>query len=479
VAAIRTLSLLGLIGFASAGSAGQNPQNDLSLRVVRFYERQGQVTHVKAFVQIPTVLLEPAGSDPAAPMTYLMDVRVRDSSGLELVHNTWSGKVQTGARGSGATALEILEFPVKPGQYRIQVGVSDSVSGRKLASDITVEGFGAEPDLSDLLLAPSIRSADSDSTPRPGEIRSGALLVAAAAELQLTPLRTRAYYLLETYNQAADSARLAITVSGMDGKALLSTSPATTRLPAGGGVLTGALDLAGLPEGRYRLTAKVEMKGRTVERAADLSMAPLAQTIARESDRRAALRETDEGYFGEMTVERLDAAAAPLSMIAKSGELSAYDKDLSLQAKRRLLTRFWTERDPTPETPRNEVREAFYQAIAYADSNFRERGQRQVPGWKTDRGRIYTRYGQPDEVLRRQQEGYAPPYEVWRYSRGKGRFFIFADRSGFGAFKLLASNDVQEVRDPNWQRILGAPALEDIAIYLNLDRLELETGGGI
>lgn len=478
MAAIRTLTLLGLIGFTAAGSAGQNPPDDLELHAVRFYQRQGQVTQVKAFVQIPTVLLEPAGSGPTAAMTYLMDVRVRDSTGLELVHNTWSGKVQSAARGPGATALEILEFPVKPGQYRIEVGVSDSISGRKLASDIAVEGFGSQPAVSDLLLAPMIRTAGADSTPRPGEIRSGDLLVAAAAGLRLTPLRSRAYYLLETYNEAADSGRLAITVAGADGKALLSTAPATTLLPAGGGVLTGSLDLAGLPEGQYRLTARIEMNGRTIERAAEFSMAPLEETMAREANRRAAARDTDEGYFGEMTVEQLDAAAAPLSLIAKRGELSAYDKDLSLQAKRRLLTRFWAERDPTPETPRNEMRETFYQAIAYADSNFRERGQGQVPGWKTDRGRIYTKYGEPEEVLRRQQEGYAPPYEVWRYSRGKGRYFIFADRTGFGAFKLMASNDLQEVRDPNWQRILGTPALEDIAIYLNLDKLELETGGG-
>jgi GWxTD domain-containing protein len=476
VAVIRTLTLFGLIGLTAAGSSGQNPPADLALRAVRFYERQGQVTQVKAFVQIPTVLLEPSGGGPNAMMTYLMDVRVKDSTGLELLHNSWSGKVQPEMRGPGATALEILEFPVRPGHYRIEVGVSDSITGRKLASDVSVEGFGAEPGLSDLLLAPMIRTSGTDSTPRPGEIRRGNLLITATAELQLTPLRSRAHYLLETYNQGADSARLAVSVSGADGKALLSTAPATTQLPAGGGVVSGSLDLAGLPEGRYRLTAKVDMGGRTLERVAEFTMAPLAETMAREANRRSAARETDEGYFGEMNVAQLDAAAAPLSLIAKSGEMSSYKKDLSLQAKRRFLTRFWAGRDPTADTPRNETREAFYSAIAYADTNFRERGQKQVPGWKTDRGRIYARYGKPDDLYRKQQEGYAPPYEVWRYTRGKGRYFIFADRTGFGAYKLLASNDVHEPKDPNWQRILGTPALEDIATYLNLDRIELETG---
>ena len=41
----------------------------------------------------------------------------------------------------------------------------------------------------------------------------------------------------------------------------------------------------------------------------------------------------------------------------------------------------------------------------------------------------------------------------------------------------MNSNDVKEVRDPNWQSILGVNALEDIAQWLNLDRIELERGG--
>ena len=41
----------------------------------------------------------------------------------------------------------------------------------------------------------------------------------------------------------------------------------------------------------------------------------------------------------------------------------------------------------------------------------------------------------------------------------------------------MNSNDVREVGDPNWQKILGVPALEDIAQWLNLDRIELDRGG--
>lgn len=466
-----------MIAISGTGATRQGAPNDLIVSAVRFYRHEGGITQVKAFIQVPAMMLQPTGTGLDAQMAYLMDVRVRDSTGLELVRNSWSGRLPSAARHPGGTALEILDFPVTPGQYRIEVGVTDSATGKRLTSAVTVEGFRSDPSVSDLLLAPMIRPAGpADTATAPGEIRRGNLLITGSAELRITPLRSRVFYLLETYNPREDSARLAIGVTDASGKAVVSTAPALKHLPAGGGMLTGSIDLAGLPPGEYRLALQLEVAGQSLGRSATLTMAELAETMARDAERRAAQRETDAGYFGAMSAKELDAAKAPLMLIAKSGELSAYKKDLSLQAKRRFLTEFWTERDPSPRTPRNEVRESFYGAIAYADTNFRESGRATAPGWKTDRGRIYGRNGQPDDVLRRQAQGNAPPYEVWSYSRGKARYYIFADLTGLGGFKLMYSNDLREARDPNWQRILGITALEAIARHLNLDRIEQDPG---
>jgi GWxTD domain-containing protein len=126
-------------------------------------------------------------------------------------------------------------------------------------------------------------------------------------------------------------------------------------------------------------------------------------------------------------------------------------------------------RDPSPGTPRNERREVFYEAIDYANKTFREGGRNPVAGWRSDRGRIYAKYGSPEETLRRQQEGRAPPYEVWSYAKKKGGYYIFADRSGFGAYTLIYSNDLKEPGLPGWAELLGAPAVEDISRFLGVD----------
>jgi GWxTD domain-containing protein len=89
-----------------------------------------------------------------------------------------------------------------------------------------------------------------------------------------------------------------------------------------------------------------------------------------------------------------------------------------------FIENFWARRDPTPDTPENEYKEEHYRRIAYANEHFSSG----VPGWKTDRGRIYIMFGKPDEIdahpsggfyERTPEEGGGStstyPFETWRY----------------------------------------------------------------
>lgn len=58
---------------------------------------------------------------------------------------------------------------------------------------------------------------------------------------------------------------------------------------------------------------------------------------------------------------------------------------------------FWKRRDPTPDTDLNEFREQYYTRLAVADKAF----QAGLPGWKTDRGRIYILLGPPTDIIRK------------------------------------------------------------------------------
>jgi len=89
-----------------------------------------------------------------------------------------------------------------------------------------------------------------------------------------------------------------------------------------------------------------------------------------------------------------------------------------------FIEAFWQRRDPTPDTEENEFREEHYRRIEYANEHFAAG----VPGWRTDRGRIYIMYGPADEIeshpsggeyQRPMEEGGGEtstyPFEDWRY----------------------------------------------------------------
>src|SRR5215469_5864150 len=100
-------------------------------------------------------------------------------------------------------------------------------------------------------------------------------------------------------------------------------------------------------------------------------------------------------------------------------------KQLSNDEERdNFIEAFWQRRDPTPDTEENEYKEEHYQRIAYANEHFAAG----VPGWRTDRGRIYIVFGKPDEIEshpsggtyeRPMEEGGGEtstfPFEQWRY----------------------------------------------------------------
>src|SRR4051812_20190092 len=108
-----------------------------------------------------------------------------------------------------------------------------------------------------------------------------------------------------------------------------------------------------------------------------------------------------------------------------SDEEKAAFKTLSNDEERdAFIENFWLRRDPTPDTVENEYKEEHFRRIAYANEHFAAG----VPGWRTDRGRIYIMYGKADEIESHPSGGYYQrpseegggststyPFETWRY----------------------------------------------------------------
>lgn len=112
-----------------------------------------------------------------------------------------------------------------------------------------------------------------------------------------------------------------------------------------------------------------------------------------------------------------------------------------------MWERFWERRDPTPGTPMNEFRDEYYRRIRYVNGAFTVGNQ---PGWRTDRGMVYIRFGEPDEVERHPFDNssyrYNSPWQVWYYYAAARRF-VFTDSRGNGDYELQYPYDGDPWRD--------------------------------
>jgi len=226
-------------------------------------------------------------------------------------------------------------------------------------------------------------------------------------------------------------------------------------VPVGGGATSAMLDLSGLPPGGYRLELVLDTPDSQVVRGAPFGINGLSPRPAAP----ARGREASDSLVG-LTEAQLDSMYAPLVYLMGPGERGIYPP-LTVEGKRAFLRQFWAKRDPTPGTARNEFAEVFYRTVADANRRFHEGGASGVPGWRTDRGRIFIRYGAPDEILDRPQAGSSRPYEVWKYTGRKGHKFIFLDTSLLGNYELIWTDERREPSRPDWQELLGSEALDD------------------
>jgi GWxTD domain-containing protein len=114
-----------------------------------------------------------------------------------------------------------------------------------------------------------------------------------------------------------------------------------------------------------------------------------------------------------------------------------------------FIESFWLRRSSNPDLPTNDFKEEHYRRIAYANEHFASG----IPGWKTDRGRIYIIWGPPDEIEshptggtwdRPMEEGGGStttyPWETWRYRYLEGIqenvILEFVDPSSSGEYHL-------------------------------------------
>src|SRR5437773_5595815 len=179
-----------------------------------------------------------------------------------------------------------------------------------------------------------------------------------------------------------------------------------------------------------------------------------------------------------------------VAYIITDEERKAFKKLATDDERERFIEEFWRRRDPDPDTDENEFKEEYYERIAYANEHFASG----IPGWKSDRGRIWIMYGKPDErethpaggpYDRPSTEGGGStttyPFETWFYRYlpgvGSGVEIEFVDPTGSGEYRIA--------RNPNEKDALlnvpgaGLTLAEEMGLSNKADRVANMGGVGM
>ena len=177
--------------------------------------------------------------------------------------------------------------------------------------------------------------------------------------------------------------------------------------------------------------------------ARDPNAAPAPQKLDKEQKRKLkkTLKELDTPYKQWLNEDVI--------YIISPEERQAFLQLATNEEREQFIEQFWLRRSSNPDLPDNDFKEEHYRRIAYTNEHFASG----IPGWKTDRGRMYIMWGPADEVEshpsggtydRPMEEGGGStttyPWETWRYRYmegiGENVIWEFVDPSGSGEYHL-------------------------------------------
>ena len=161
--------------------------------------------------------------------------------------------------------------------------------------------------------------------------------------------------------------------------------------------------------------------------------------------------------------------------IITNEELEVFEGLMTVEGKEQLIEQFWRRRDETPGTSLNEFKEEHYRRIKYSNERFAAG----FPGWQTDRGKIYIKFGPPDEIVSNPSGGQYSreiyegggnaatfPFERWwyRYIEGIGQDveIEFVDRLHSNEYRIARDSFEKEV---GFELGMGETTYERLGVY--------------
>ena len=377
--------------------------------------------------------------------------------------------------------IDQQRFSLPNGEYEMEISITDMNSGEALPSTtvtVSLDFKEGIPSISDILLFDSYAKADQlsactksgcDFLPRvyPFYGQSEDKLKFYAELYNSDQLYDEGKYLVNYYIETVESSNQ------------MKDYSFSKRFDVGQvNILLNTIDIKDLPSGNYYLV--VEMRDRSnalicsnscfFQRSnpsvgfdtGDLAGVNVANTFVSQITEIDTLRKY---------IRYLDPICTEMERDYSSNLVRTDD----MTTMQQFLFNFWSTRSPM--NPKQGF-DDYLAAVRRVNMSFKTSS---YPGYRTDRGYVFLKYGQPDKIMESPNEPGAYPYEIWHYytvaNQRNKRFVFMSKDSAANDYQLIHSDVVGEINNPRWQleiysRIYGQGYDQGV------DQTEYERGWG-
>lgn len=349
---------------------------------------------------------------------------------------------------------DILRFQLEPGNYSFKIELKDLKSDEpalKASQLFTIDDFNESISISDIEIAETATTGDGTST----FYKSGYDIIPRLSTYYPDQLSAIPLY-FEIYNThlLSDSLfgiqeKLINAESGEEvaGYTSFQRYKANEVVP-----VFRKVNIEKVTTGKYILEYTIINKGQIelsvqryeFERSNDPEIDLLSQDVILDPAFQASITADSVGYYLESLI--------PISGPTDVKNIIRISDDRDAEAARKYIQLYWTA---TAGSSAYEEWIKYKQQVQLVErlysNNFQE-------GFETDRGRVYLQYGSPTNIIRREISSSEYPYEIWQYNKigrfSNKRFVFYNPDLVNNTYKLLHSDMVGELKNPNWPREL-------------------------
>ncbi|HLB00932.1 MAG TPA: GWxTD domain-containing protein [Bacteroidota bacterium] len=371
-------------------------------------------SRVEVYLEIPYGELQFVNQGGFFRAAYELTISIYDTADNLAGEKYWTGKVEVDSLAEIRTRRpgEILErsLALAPGRYVFNVRLRDVETGRLNPTRlrITVPDYSAGSwMLSDVMLVKNIAE------------EGGKKVLTPNIPAVISDVNDSFFVFLKLYNDlGVDSGVIVADI--LDRSATRVSSDTTGySLRPGENTLVPFIRPRHLGVGEFTLRL-------TATPVPDTTGAGQPGSVLRKTERTFRVRWLGAPFM----VTDMDLAISQMQYILDRDRIDEM-KELPPELKREKWLEYWSRKDPSPGTERNELMEEYYARVDYANKHFGH----YTEGWKTDMGMVYIIFGAPGNVERHPFEIDTKPYEVWTYYE-QNRQFVFVDATGFGDYRL-------------------------------------------